>query len=64
MEDMYFIPAVTVIHIEWIIRGGIAQLGERLNGIQEASGSNPLTSTIYYTIRVVPREKLLVPYQG
>ena len=26
-------------------RGGIAQLGERLNGIQEVSGSIPLTST-------------------
>ena len=25
--------------------GGIAQLGERLNGIQEVSGSNPLIST-------------------
>ena len=27
--------------------GGIAQLGERLNGIQEVSGSIPLISTIY-----------------
>ena len=27
-------------------RGGIAQLGERLNGIQEVSGSIPLISTI------------------
>ena len=27
------------------LRGGIAQLGERLNGIQEVSGSIPLTST-------------------
>ena len=26
--------------------GGIAQLGERLNGIQEVRGSNPLISTI------------------
>jgi hypothetical protein len=26
-------------------RGGVAQLGERLNGIQEVSGSIPLTST-------------------
>lgn len=25
-------------------RGGIAQLVERLNGIEEVSGSNPLTS--------------------
>ena len=28
--------------------GGIAQLGERLNGIQEVSGSIPLISTIVY----------------
>ena len=26
--------------------GGIAQLGERLHGMQEVSGSIPLTSTI------------------
>ena len=26
--------------------GGIAQLGERLNGIQEVAGSNPAISTI------------------
>ena len=28
-----------------IFYGGIAQLGERLNGIQEVSGSIPLIST-------------------
>ena len=28
------------------MHGGIAQLGERLNGIQEVSGSIPLISTI------------------
>ena len=27
-------------------KGGIAQLGERLHGMQEVSGSIPLTSTI------------------
>ena len=27
--------------------GGIAQLGERLHGMQEVSGSIPLTSTSY-----------------
>ena len=27
--------------------GGIAQLGERLHGMQEVSGSIPLTSTNY-----------------
>ena len=29
----------------WSEYGGIAQLGERLNGIQEVSGSIPLIST-------------------
>ena len=29
-----------------LAHGGIAQLGERLNGIQEVSGSIPLISTI------------------
>ncbi len=28
-------------------RGGLAQLGERLNGIQKVRGSNPLSSTVY-----------------
>ena len=27
------------------VKGGIAQLGERLHGMQEVSGSIPLTST-------------------
>ncbi len=27
--------------------GGLAQLGERLNGIQKVRGSNPLSSIIY-----------------
>ncbi len=34
--------------------GGIAQLGERLNGIQEVSGSIPLISTIRQIDRRVP----------
>ncbi|CAG9263203.1 hypothetical protein BDI4_730066 [Burkholderia diffusa] len=29
-----------------VLQGGIAQLGERLHGMQEVSGSIPLTSTI------------------
>ena len=29
-----------------IIHGAVAQLGERLNGIQEADGSIPFSSTI------------------
>ena len=35
------------------IFGGIAQLGERLNGIQEVSGSIPLISTKGYAKRLV-----------
>ena len=31
-----------------LIYGGIAQLGERLNGIQEVSGSIPLISTKWF----------------
>lgn len=31
--------------------GGIAQLGERLHGMQEVSGSIPLTSTKNLTVR-------------
>ena len=30
----------------WNLRGAVAQLGERLNGIQEADGSIPFSSTI------------------
>ncbi len=30
------------------ICGGLAQLGERLNGIQKVRGSNPLSSTILW----------------
>ena len=32
--------------------GGIAQLGERLNGIQEVMGSNPTISIFYFRILV------------
>ena len=34
-----------------IYYGGIAQLGERLNGIQEVSGSIPLISTITESVK-------------
>ena len=36
--------------------GGIAQLGERLNGIQEVSGSIPLISTTKH--RISPRNSV------
>ena len=35
------------IYLIFIIYGAIAQLGERLNGIQEVRGSIPRSSTIY-----------------
>ena len=41
-NSCYNNQAVNKIAIEY---GGIAQLGERLNGIQEVSGSIPLIST-------------------
>jgi hypothetical protein len=31
----------------WVGRGALAQLVERLHGMQEVRGSNPLSSTIY-----------------
>ena len=36
--------------------GGIAQLGERLNGIQEVSGSIPLISTTKH--RLLPQKSV------
>ena len=42
MAPMCYNTKVVWRHIEY---GGIAQLGERLNGIQEVSGSIPLIST-------------------
>jgi hypothetical protein len=34
-----------VYNLASVLQGGIAQLGERLHGMQEVSGSIPLTST-------------------
>jgi hypothetical protein len=34
--------------------GAVAQLGERLNGIQEVGGSTPLSSTLTLTRRAFP----------
>ncbi len=38
-------------------RGAIAQLGERLHGMQEVGGSIPPSSTI------IPKEKVLGPHR-
>jgi hypothetical protein len=40
----WFLPSAFVIHGARMGRGGVAQLGERLNGIQEVRGSIPLAS--------------------
>ena len=31
----------------WFTVGGLAQLGERLHGMQEVTGSSPVSSTIF-----------------
>jgi hypothetical protein len=47
--------------------GDVAQLGERVNGIHEVVGSNPIVSTIsfefFLLIRVVPRELASRPWR-
>jgi hypothetical protein len=35
----------SIYNLASVLQGGIAQLGERLHGMQEVSGSIPLTST-------------------
>ncbi|CAG9235553.1 hypothetical protein PSAB6_630036 [Paraburkholderia sabiae] len=37
---------IAIYNLASVLQGGIAQLGERLHGMQEVSGSIPLTSTI------------------
>ncbi len=37
---------LSVKNFEWTDRGAMAKLGSRLNGIQEAVGSSPTSSTI------------------
>jgi hypothetical protein len=39
-QQVFFIPSVSLA-----LRGAVAQLGERLNGIQEVVGSIPIGST-------------------
>ena len=46
MVDDEYSLGILLFSFERPVYGGVAQLGARLNGIQEASGSNPLTSTI------------------
>ena len=42
----------TILCIE-VINGGIAQLGERLHGMQEVIGSIPFTSTKFLLLSVI-----------
>src|SRR5262249_22845987 len=44
--------------------GAIAQLGERLNGIQEVRGSTPLGSTIHKTRQLLSDQRLLAVDTG
>ena len=44
---------LTSIHLSVKVaphRGAVAQLGERLNGIQEVVGSTPISSTILFQL--------------
>lgn len=43
--DLFYILGSSKGYFAKSYYGGIAQLGERLNGIQKVSGSIPLTST-------------------
>jgi hypothetical protein len=45
-----------VYNLASVLQGGIAQLGERLHGMQEVSGSIPLTSTNFLHRLLVPAE--------
>ncbi len=45
MGSIGFLPTLHFLLQHCNMPGGIAQLGERLNGIQEVSGSIPLIST-------------------
>jgi hypothetical protein len=50
---------IGIYNLASVLQGGIAQLGERLHGMQEVSGSIPLTSTIR-TSEVVLRSPVVV----
>ena len=45
LTNIPIVAIITKLYKAVQIYGGIAQLGERLNGIQEVSGSIPLIST-------------------
>ena len=44
-EKEYLQSETSLLYSCFCTNGGIAQLGERLHGMQEVSGSIPLTST-------------------
>ena len=43
-----YLSLVALHSVYTILKGAVAQLGERLNGIQEVVGSIPISSTIEY----------------
>ncbi len=45
------------VHSASQVRGAVAQLGERLNGIQEVEGSIPFGSTSFFPCRQVRGQK-------
>jgi hypothetical protein len=60
-EDQGSSPVIsgTALAISGLIKtdlGGIAQLGERLHGMQEVRGSSPLTSTNFTIHESVPED--------
>jgi hypothetical protein len=55
-EEGIYKTEIGIYNLASVLQGGIAQLGERLHGMQEVSGSIPLTSTIR-TSEVVLRSK-------
>ena len=54
---------ICIIEVQLIDLGGIAQLVERLNGIQEVRGSTPLISTTRYPVEpFCKRQRVLAGY--
>jgi hypothetical protein len=54
-------PGATFRVLSTISGGAVAQLGERLNGIQEVDGSIPFSSTTHFNEVIAPRESHRIP---
>ena len=57
------LPKVDTLPGSLIHDGALAQLGERLHGMQEVSGSIPLGSTITFYINVLETDLNGVPHK-